>query len=92
MPVTFAEAALGGRIEVPTLDGRVVITVPPGSQDGRTLRVPGKGAPRLNGSGSGSLLAKLRVAIPATLTDEQRAALTAFAELDDGDPRARLFT
>jgi len=92
VPVTFAEAALGGRIEVPTLDGRVAITVPPGSQDGRTLRVPGKGAPKLNGSGSGSLLARLRVAIPATLTDEQRAALTAFAELDDGDPRARLFT
>ena len=86
------EAALGGRIEVPTLDGRVAITVPPGSQDGRTLRVPGKGAPKLNGSGSGSLLAKLRVIIPSTLTDEEREVLKAFADLDDDDPRARLFT
>lgn len=92
VPVTFAEAALGGRIEVPTLDGRVAITVPPGSQDGRTLRVPGKGAPKLKGSGSGSLLARLRVMIPPTLTDEQREVLKAFADLDDGDPRARLFT
>lgn len=92
VPVTFAEAALGGRIEVPTLDGRVAITVPPGSQDGRTLRVPGKGAPKLNGSGSGSLLARLRVTIPSTLTDQQREVLKTFADLDDGDPRARLFT
>jgi molecular chaperone DnaJ len=58
VPVTFAEAALGAKIEVPTLGGRVKITVPAGSQDGRTLRVPGKGAPKLNGSGAGSLLAK----------------------------------
>jgi threonine dehydrogenase-like Zn-dependent dehydrogenase len=77
VPVTFAEAALGAKIEVPTLDGRVKITVPAGSQDGRTLRVPGKGAPKLNGSGAGSLLAKLRVSVPASLTDEQREALEA---------------
>ena len=91
VPVTFAEAALGAKIEVPTLDGRVKITVPAGSQDGRTLRVPGKGAPKLNGSGAGSLLAKLRVSVPASLTDEQREALEAFAALDGADPREALF-
>ena len=91
VPVTVAEAALGAKIEVPTLDGRVKITVPAGSQDGRTLRVPGKGAPKLNGSGNGSLLAKLRVAVPSSLTDEQREALEAFAALETGDPREKLF-
>jgi molecular chaperone DnaJ len=69
----------------------VKITVPAGSQDGRTLRVPGKGAPKLNGSGAGSLLAKLRVSVPASLTDEQREALAAFAALDGADPREALF-
>ena len=91
VPVTFAEAALGAKIEVPTLDGRVKITVPAGSQDGRTLRVPGKGAPKLNGSGQGSLLAKLRVSVPTSLSDEQKEALEAFAALDGADPREKLF-
>ena len=91
VPVTFAEAALGAKVEVPTLDGRVAITVPAGSQDGSTLRVPGKGAPKLDGSGHGSLLAKLRLTIPSSLTDAQQEALTAFAELDTSDPRARFF-
>lgn len=91
VPVTFAEAALGAKIDVPTLDGKVKITVPAGSQDGRTLRVPGKGAPKLNGSGTGSLLAKLRLRVPADLSDEQAEALRAFADLDTADPRERLF-
>ncbi len=92
VPVTFAEAALGAKVEVPTLDGRVAITVPAGTQDGRTLRVPGKGAPRLAGSGSGSLLAKIKITIPSSLSDEQQAALVAFSDLDTTDPRARLFS
>ncbi len=91
VPVTFTEAALGAKIEVPTLDGRVKITVPAGSQDGRTLRVPGKGAPKLNGSGNGSLLAKLRLTVPSSLSDEQKEALEAFAALDGADPREKLF-
>ena len=91
VPITFSEAALGAKIEVPTLDGRVKITVPAGSQDGRTLRVPGKGAPKLNGSGNGSLLAKLRLAVPSSLSDEQKEALEAFAALDGADPREKLF-
>ena len=91
VPVTFAEAALGAKIDVPTLDGKVKITVPAGSQDGRTLRVPGKGAPKLNGSGNGSLLAKLRLTVPSSLSDAQADALRAFADLDQADPRERLF-
>jgi len=92
VPVTFAEAALGAQVEVPTLDGRVKLRVPPGSAEGRSLRIPGKGAPRLKGEGRGDLIAKLRVQVPRDMSDEQRKALEAFAELDDRDPRETLFS
>lgn len=91
VPVTFAEAALGAKVEVPTLEGRVSLTVPAGSQSGKALRVKGKGAPRLKGSGHGDLIARLRIEVPATLTDEQREALAAFAALNGVNPRDRLF-
>jgi molecular chaperone DnaJ len=93
VPVTFAEAALGARIEVPTVDGRIALTVPAGSENGRALRLRGQGAPRPNGGGRGDLIARLRVQVPAELTREQRDALEQFAKLDDGkDPREALFS
>jgi molecular chaperone DnaJ len=92
VPITFAEAALGAKIEIPTVDGKVKLTVPPGSQDGRALRVPGKGAPILNGGGAhGDLIARLRVIVPDKLSARQREALEKFANLDQRDPRAPLF-
>ena len=91
VPVTISEAALGAQIEIPTIDGRVKLTVPAGSQDGRALRVPGKGAPRLKHSGRGDLIARIRVRVPESLTDQQRAALARFAELDGTTPRTGLF-
>jgi molecular chaperone DnaJ len=92
VPVTFAEAALGAQVEVPTIDGRVKLTVPPGSQDGRLLRIPRRGAPRLKGSGRGDLIARLKVQVPTALSSDQREALERFATLDGGNPRERLFT
>lgn len=92
VPVTFAEAALGAQVEVPTLDGRVKLTVPAGSPDGRSLRIAGKGAPRLKGGGRGDLIATLRLDVPRELSDKQRKALEKFAELDDRDPRETLFS
>jgi molecular chaperone DnaJ len=92
VPVTFAEAALGARVDVPTLDGRVKLTVPPGSPDGRSLRIGGKGAPRLKGGGRGDLIAKLRVEVPRELSTDQREALEKFAGLDARDPRETLFS
>ncbi len=91
VPVTFAEAALGAKVEVPTLSGKVALTVPPGSQTGKLLRVPGQGAPRTKGSGHGDLIARLRVQVPTALTDEQRTALEAFAALNGANPRDGLF-
>ena len=92
VPVTFAEAALGAQVEVPTIDGRLKLKVPAGSQDGRLLRIPGKGAPRLKGAGRGDLIARVRVQVPTDLSADQREALEAYAALDGGNPRERLFS
>jgi len=91
VPVTFAEAALGAQVEIPSVDGRVKLTVPAGSQDGRTLRVPGQGASKLKGSGRGDLIAKIRVQVPDNLTAGEREALEKFARLNRSNPRERLF-
>lgn len=74
LPVTFAEAALGSTVEVPTLGGQVVkMKVPPGSPSGRVLRVKGKGV--RNGKNYGDMLVELQIAVPQKLTDEARRAL-----------------
>jgi curved DNA-binding protein len=66
-------------VDVPTPGGKTVrMKIPAGTQDGATLKVRGAGAPRVKGSGTGDLLAKVRVRVPKTLTDEQRSALEAF--------------
>jgi len=91
VPVTFAEAAMGARVEIPTLEGPVSLTVPAGSQSGRRLRVRGKGAPRLNAEGRGDLIARLRVDVPTDLNTSQREALERFANLDTHNPRGALF-
>src|SRR5205807_1862826 len=76
VPVTYAEAALGAKVEVPTPYGeRVSLKVPAGTQDGRLLRIRGRGAPKLDGSGNGDLIARLRVVVPKKLTKNEREAL-----------------
>jgi molecular chaperone DnaJ len=91
LPVTFAEAALGANVRIPTpTGGKVSIKVPAGSQDGRTLRVRGKGAPKLKGGGHGDLLARLRIVVPDKLSKEQRELMEQFAR-SQPDPRASLF-
>jgi molecular chaperone DnaJ len=92
VPVTFAEAALGATVEVPTTDGAISLKVPGGSQDGKLLRVRGRGAPRLNGSGRGDLLARLRVVVPKKLTKEEREALENLQRVSRQNPRERLRT
>lgn len=92
VPVTFPEAALGAQVEVPTLDGRVKLTVPAGSPDGRSLRIGGQGAPRLKGGGRGDLIATIRVDVPRELSAKQRDALEKFAKIDARDPRETLFS
>jgi molecular chaperone DnaJ len=90
VPVTFPEAALGATITVPTLDGKVTLKVPAGTQAGRVLRVRGRGVPGgsgRNGGKPGDLMVKLDVLVPTTLSDEQRAAVESLAAVTDAAPR-----
>lgn len=94
VPVTFAEATLGADISVPTYSGEhVTVRIPPGTQHGRTLRVRGAGGGNSTEDSSkdvADLLVTVQVAVPASLTSKQQAALEAFAELDVESPRAHL--
>ena len=91
LPVTFAEAALGATVPVPTLDGgSVKVKIAAGTPSGRVLRVKGRGVKR--GDRTGDLLAKVQVVVPQRLTDEAREAIEKMAAAEDGhDPRAELF-
>jgi molecular chaperone DnaJ len=93
VPVTYAEAALGATVEVPTpYGGRVSLKVPAGTQDGRQLRIRDHGAPKLNGSGKGDLIARLRVTVPKKLTKKEREALEELQKVSRENPRDALFT
>lgn len=84
VPVTFAEATLGADISVPTLDsGPVKMRIPPGTSSGKIFRLRGKG-------GSGDLLVTAVLAVPEALSDEQKAAVEAFAAASGDSPRAHL--
>lgn len=89
VPVTFAEAALGADIEVPTLEGQPVkIRVPAGTRSGKVFRVGGKGVSR-NGK-TGSLLVTIEVAVPANLSRDERKAIETLASLETESPRKHL--
>lgn len=88
VPITYAEAVLGASVEIPTPDGPVALKVPAGSEHGKLLRVAGRGAPRLQGSGRGDLLARIRVTVPRTVSDVEREALEGYASASTEKPRA----
>ena len=79
-PVSFAQATLGAKLTIPTIDGNVEYTMPRGTQPGTTFRLRGKGFPSVNGRGRGDQFVTVRVEVPTSLTREQEEALNAFAE------------
>lgn len=88
LPVTFAEAALGATVSVPTFDGSVVkVKIAPGTPSGRSLRISGRGVK--SKTATGDLIAKVTIVVPTELTDEQRQAVETLAK-DAADPRAEL--
>ena len=93
VPVSMSKAALGGSIEVPTIDGgRGRVQIPGGSQSGRQMRLRGKGMPPLRGGGAGDMIIELAVETPVNLTARQKELLTEFDELSsENNPESSSF-
>ncbi len=93
VPVSMTTAALGGDIEVPTIDGgRSRVKIPAGSQSGRQMRLRGKGMPALRGGGAGDMYIELAVETPVNLTGKQKELLREFEALsEDNNPESKTF-
>jgi molecular chaperone DnaJ len=88
LPVSYAEAALGARVQVPTLDGPVTLKIPAGTPTGKTFRLKGKGAPKKGGHGD--LLTTVKVDVPGRLSREEKRLLEDLRDLQKESPRAKL--
>jgi molecular chaperone DnaJ len=92
VPITVTEAALGAKIEVPTLDGRSLLRVPPGTNSGQKLRLREKGVPSVRRHGHrGDLYVELQVVVPKPVDERVRNLLRELAKLEPEDPRRDLF-
>ena len=93
IPITFAQAALGDEIKVPTLDGKIKLKIPEGTQTSTTFKLKGKGIPSLNGYGKGSLYITVTVEVPKKLTEKQKKLLREFnsAVSDDNHEKTSKF-
>ena len=83
VPVSFAQAALGAELKIPTLEGEHVLRVPEGTQSGTKFRIRGHGVPVLNGRGKGDLFVEIKIQTPKKLTERQRELLQ---ELESAHP------
>lgn len=84
--LTVPQAALGGAIEIPTLDGAVKLKIEPGTQPGKMLRLRGKGLPELNSSRRGDMIVNVSVYIPETMSKDEKAAMEKFQTSDHFQP------
>lgn len=81
IPISFVQAALGDELEVPTLDGKIKLKIPEGTQPGTQFRLKGKGIPHLRGYGRGDQHVKVNVVVPKKLNEKQKKILQEFAEI-----------
>lgn len=90
VPITVMEAALGAKIDVPTLDGFATVTIPPGTNSGAKLRLRGRGVPAHGSASEGDQYVVIQIVAPKPLTDEARTLFQDLAKLDKSNPRSRL--
>ena len=88
--LSFPTAALGGAVEIPTIDGKVKVKIEAGTQPGKVLRLRGKGLPNVNGYGTGDLLVNVSIYVPEALNKEEKAMLEKMDESDNFKPNASL--
>jgi molecular chaperone DnaJ len=92
VPITFVEAALGAKIEVPAIDGRTLVRIPPGTQSGQVLRLRGKGAPSLLQPGlRGDQFVQIQVVVPRVADERSKEILKEFAQLNSDDVRKEIW-
>ncbi len=89
VPITITEAALGARIEVPTVEGQTSMRVPPETSSGQVFRLRGKGVPHLKGGGQGDEFVTVKIVAPRNLDARSQELLREFARLNPSDPRPR---
>lgn len=89
VPITYSEAALGTKIDVPTLNGGVKVKIPSGTSSGKTFRVRGKGIKPERGK-SGDLLVTVQVAVPQKMSKEEKKLVEELAQHETGDVRSHL--
>lgn len=91
VPITLAEAVLGAKIDVPSLDGARSLSIPPGSSSGQKLRLKGQGVPASSGKPEGDLFVQLRIVVPKTTDEASKKLIQDFADRNKQDPRAGLW-
>jgi DnaJ-class molecular chaperone len=92
VPITVREAIQGARVEIPTLEGRATVTVPPGTDSGTRLRLRGKGVPNPRGGPPGDLLTRIQIRVPRGLDEATLVGLDGLARFEDPEVRKELFS
>lgn len=92
VPITYPEATLGAKVQVPTLDGSATIKIPPGTQGGQKFRIRGKGVPAVRGGQAGDQFVEVLVTVPRLGDERSKELLREFAELNPENPREDLNT
>ena len=88
LPITFDEAVLGAKVDVPTISGSVSMTIPPGTSSGQRLRLKGRGIKR--GKTAGDQLVRIKIVLPKAIDDEMRTLAARWRDSTDFDPRTDL--
>lgn len=90
VPITVPEAAMGAKIEVPTVSGKAVLRIPPGTQSGQKFRLREKGVPSLRGNVCGDQYVEVRIVLPKIISEDTKNILREYARLNPENPRAEM--